>query len=49
FVRLVHLTEPILHLGIVGTDTFRPVTECIILSSPGIGQAEQIVLIPANR
>ena len=56
--RIANLMQPqqvvpsfilILHLGIVGPDTFRPMVKLIVLPSFGIRQPEQVVPVPAER
>lgn len=57
-LRIANLMQPhqvvsslvlVLHLGIVGTDTFRPMVEFVVFSGFGIGQSEQIVTVAAER
>lgn len=47
--EIVTALELVLYLGIIGPDTFRPMAELKVFPCPWVGQAEQIVLVPAYR
>ncbi len=47
--EIVTALELVLYLGIIGPDALRPMAELKVFPSPWIGQAEQVVLVPAYR
>ena len=47
--QIIATLKLVLHFSIICPDTFRPMVKLKVFPCPWVGQAEQIVLVPAYR